>query len=164
MLGDRLPEYEPRVSFPVLWRDVSHVRGILGRDNFYRLLSTLDGAHLGDDLIVRIAHHERLSRRTVVIRPRRSWTSQRDYLRRYLDNGHVRPPRPVTYKAAHAAVRGVEGARPRPIDGPQLHVGSGGEEEPRQDRARQHQDEQDRDDRDAAFVGAKVHADHGAMS
>ncbi|GAA4053526.1 hypothetical protein [Agromyces indicus] len=109
MLGDRLPDYEPRVAFPDLWRDVKHLRGILPRNAFYAFLTTLDGAHLHEDLLVRIRHHESASRRSVLIRTRRSWEEQRAYLGRYLARGRRRPPRPVSYKTAHARVRAERG-------------------------------------------------------
>lgn len=108
-LADRLPDYEPRVAFPALWSDLRNVRGIVGQRQFYDLLTSLDGAHLADDLIVRIAHHERAARRSVVIRPRRTPAAQREYLTRYLRRGRVHPPAPISYNAAHKRVAEVRG-------------------------------------------------------
>lgn len=109
MLSDRLPDYEPRASFPGLWADVKHLRGILPRDSFYDLLTSLDGSHLNEDLIIRIRHHDRASRRAVLIRPRRPWEDQRHYLDRYLRRGRLRPPQPVGYKTAHDRIRAERG-------------------------------------------------------
>jgi hypothetical protein len=109
MLAERLPEHAPRIAFPALWADVKHLRGVLGRDGLYRLLSTLDGARLDDGRIVRIAPHDRTARRFVVVRPRRSWEAQREYLARFRAHGGAHPPRPISYKAAHARVRAVRG-------------------------------------------------------
>lgn len=109
ILTDRLPDYEPRVSFPALWNDLRTVWGILPRNSFYELLTDLDGAHLNEDLVVRIAPHERPSRRAVLIGPRKPWEQQRSYLSRYLARGHIRPPHPVSYKTAHARVLDAHG-------------------------------------------------------
>lgn len=109
MLADRLPDYT-RVSFPALWEDVKGLRGIVGRDTFYDLLTALDGAHLSDDgLLVRIRHNPRAARRAVLVRVRRTPEEQRAYLRRYLARGRVHPPHPVSYKTAHARVRAERG-------------------------------------------------------
>lgn len=110
MLADRLPDYSRRVAFPAFWNDVKHIRGILGRDGVYRVLSSLDGARLDDDgLIVRISNHERTARRFLVARPRLRWDAQRDYLRRFQAHGGQHPPRPISYRAAHARVRAERG-------------------------------------------------------
>ncbi|TYL51038.1 hypothetical protein [Agromyces mariniharenae] len=98
-----------RIAFSALWKDLQTVPGILGRDGLYRLLSTLDGARLDGDLIVRIADHERTARRSLVLRRRlTAWEDQRPYLRDFrFRGGH--PPRPISYRAAHARVRAERG-------------------------------------------------------
>jgi len=108
-LADRLPAFEPRATFPAVLASLRGVRGIPGRNDLYAFLRSLDGSHLSDDLILRIADHDRATRRSIVVRPRVSWGAQRDYLRRFraLDGAH--PPRPISYKAAHARVRAERG-------------------------------------------------------
>lgn len=107
-LADRLPDLEPRASFPAVYRALSGIRGVPGRNQFYELLTALDGSHLGDDLILRIAHDPRPSRRQVVVRQRRTWPSQRRYLRQFLTLGK-HPPSPISYWAAHSRVRRERG-------------------------------------------------------
>lgn len=105
-LADRLPDFQPRASFPEVH---AALRGVIGRNDLYALLRRLDGAHVHDDLILRIADHERAARRLVVVRPRLRWDAQREYLRRFRLRGGAHPPAPISYKTAHARVRDERG-------------------------------------------------------
>lgn len=109
MLGDRLPSYEPRVTFSTLWRDTRHIRGVLGRNGLYRLLLSLDHAHLNEDLILRVAARDAPGDSVLLIRQRWAWERQRAYLRRFIVRGHSHPPRPVSYREAHARIRAERG-------------------------------------------------------
>lgn len=108
-LADRLPDFEPRASFPAVYAALRGVSGVPGRNDFYAFLASLDGSHLADDLIVRIGDHSHASRRTVVVRPRRDWDAQRAYLRRFLNRGNVHPATPISYLTAHKRVRTTRG-------------------------------------------------------
>lgn len=109
MLAERLPGLS-RITFPALWAAVAHLDGILDRPAFYRLLLTLDGAHLTNSgHLVRVINHERASRRALVITPLRTWPQQREYLHRYLARGHRHPLPPITYSEAHRRVRAARG-------------------------------------------------------
>lgn len=112
LLADRLPDAEAAGSttFGALWKDVGHLPGILGRNDFHALLLALDGARLEDSgLIVRVGRDERPSRRIVLVRPPRSWAEQRTHLRRYMARGRVHPPQPISYAAAHRRIRDERG-------------------------------------------------------
>lgn len=111
-LADRLPDFAPRAAFPEVYAVFRTIRGTPGRNKFYALLASLDGSLVGDDLVLNITRDDRPSRREVILRPRLAAPAQRAFLRRFQAAGG-RPPRQMTYLAAHSLVRRERGPASR---------------------------------------------------